>query len=210
MSFLYIRYRNSNASQYQANSTINNSTASFPSRNLLAEFMMLFSIRAGIDDHNLGDSLLEVIQLKRLLMFVSIILIMAVLFMPVRTHAEIKANPVEVDSDLYPDMLILMLLPQVQEAVNTYYSKILTVEPVVYPYEIDILMAARANQNPNNRDYDFIITLEVQPVIGPHIAVGKDRITLELSPLIPNTVKIKSYSHIETNELPPNWQHILR
>ncbi|NEZ41273.1 DUF3888 domain-containing protein [Paenibacillus alvei] len=148
--------------------------------------------------------------MKRLLMLVTIILMMAVLFMPVRANAEIRANPVEVDSDLYPDMLMLMLLPQIQEAVNSYYRKVLTVEPVVYPYEFDVLKAARANQNPNNRDYDFLITLEVQPVVGPHIAVGKDRITLELSPLLPNNVRIKSYSHIETNKLPINWQHILR
>ncbi|MCY9578322.1 DUF3888 domain-containing protein [Paenibacillus alvei] len=105
--------------------------------------------------------------MKRLLMLLTIILMMAVLFMPVRANAEIRANPVEVDSDLYPDMLMLMLLPQIQEAVNSYYRKVLTVEPVVYPYEFDVLKAARANQNPNNRDYDFLITLEVQPVVGP-------------------------------------------
>ncbi|NOJ73054.1 DUF3888 domain-containing protein [Paenibacillus alvei] len=148
--------------------------------------------------------------MKRLLILVVMLLIMAVLFKPFKANAEFKSISELEDSKLYPDMLVLMLLPQIQDAVKSYYSKVLTVEPVIYPYEIDIVEAKRDDENPNHRGYDFFLIFEVNPVVGPHIAVGKDLIAFELSPRIPNTVKMKSYQHIQTNELPPNWQHILR
>ncbi len=156
----------------------------------------------------LGDSFLEVMTMKKKWPAIAISsLLLFVLFMPLQTYAHNGHVPSSTDTLLYQDMLLLMLLPHIQKAVNNYYDKILTTNPIVYPYEINIIEAARASMN---RRYDFLIMFEVQPVVGPHIAVGKDRITLELSPLLLSTVKINSYSHIETNELPPNWQHILR
>jgi len=147
--------------------------------------------------------------MKQFHVLTTIILITVVLSLPIQANAEVNRTLKKADSDLYPDMLLLLLLPQIQEAVNSYYSKILKVAPVVYPYEIEIVKAERIDQNPNNRGYDFLLTLEVQPVIGPHIAVGQDRMTLEISPLITNIVKITSYQHVHTNQLPLNWQHLL-
>jgi len=55
------------------------------------------------------------------------------------------------------------------------------------------------------RSFEFSITIEVTPVVGPHIEVGKDHLTFYITP---STVKLRKFEHIETYELPPNWQHI--
>ena len=55
------------------------------------------------------------------------------------------------------------------------------------------------------RSFEFLITIEVTPVVGPHIEVGKDHLTFYITP---STVKLRKFEHIETYELPPNWQHI--
>lgn len=140
----------------------------------------------------LGDSFLEVTTMKKKRpAFAISALLLLVLFIPLQTYAHNGHVSSSTDTLLCQDMLLLMLLPHIQKAVNNFYDKMLTTNPIVYPYEINIIEAARADQSSMNRRYDFLITLEVQPVVGSHIAVGKDRITLELSPLLLSTVKIK-------------------
>lgn len=49
---------------------------------------------------------------------------------------------------------------------------------MVYPYFVDVVKSQRMNEF---RGFILQITLEVTPTVGPHISVGKDRITLEVS-----------------------------
>jgi len=103
---------------------------------------------------------------------------------------------------------MLFLLPHIDEGVTDYYSELLTTSPHVYPYEIDVIDVERVY---GSRGFVFEITLEVSPVVGPHIGVGKDRITFQISSSsIPSAAKLLKYEHLQTYKLPPNWQHIIR
>lgn len=100
-----------------------------------------------------------------------------------------------------------MLLDEIDKAVSNYYSEYLTESPLVYPYQIDIVNVKRVGEF---RTFHFYITLEVIPVVGPHLSVGKDKVTFEISPTIPGQVKLKKFEHLETHELPPSWKHIIK
>ena len=49
--------------------------------------------------------------------------------------------------------------------------------------------------------------MEVQPYVGPHLSVGRDRITLKIDL---DKVKVEKFEHIESFELPPNYQNIIK
>lgn len=108
----------------------------------------------------------------------------------------------ESKEELMMDLFLSLLLPDIQKAVSNYYSDFLTQSPMVYPYQIKILNMERTN---GYRGYMFLVTLEVTPVVGPHNPVGKDQLTFSITP---GRVNLKNFKHIETTELPPNWQHI--
>ncbi|BCG60004.1 DUF3888 domain-containing protein [Paenibacillus sp. URB8-2] len=115
-------------------------------------------------------------------------------------------NPKQDSTELQlQDMLMLLLSPAIQDAVNKYYLKYLKEPPLVYPYQIDVIQIERKN---GFRGFSFLLTVEVMPVVGPHISVGMDRITFEIS--AGPTVKLIKYNHIKDFELPPNWKNILR
>jgi Protein of unknown function (DUF3888) len=106
------------------------------------------------------------------------------------------------------DMLMLLLGPEIDKAVSDFYSEYLTETPLVYPYQVEIV---NVNRIGGFRTFQFLITLETTPVVGPHISVGKDRLTFEISPtIIPGQIKLKKFEHLETHELPPNWQDIIK
>lgn len=106
------------------------------------------------------------------------------------------------------DILMLLLGPVIDKSVCDYYSEYLTKIPLVYPYQVEIV---NVNRIGGFRTFHFIITLETTPVVGPHISVGKDRLTFEISPtIIPGQIKLKKFEHLETHELPPNWQDIIK
>ncbi|WP_307205651.1 DUF3888 domain-containing protein [Paenibacillus harenae] len=63
------------------------------------------------------------------------------------------------------------------------------------------------------RGFHFVITLEVVPTVGPHIAVGKDSLTFDVSPVNPNNVKLLEWKHLkdpQESDFPPNWKDILK
>ncbi|MFJ7738403.1 DUF3888 domain-containing protein [Lysinibacillus sp. NPDC097287] len=135
--------------------------------------------------------------------FITSLIIMC-LTVPISSNAEENYYQPAKNSDeeLMMDLFLSVILPNVQTAVSNYYAELLTYDPLVYPYEIKILNMERLGQG---HSFQFVVTLEVMPVVGPHISVGKDRITLDVST---GNVSVKEFKHIETYELPPNWQHI--
>lgn len=102
-------------------------------------------------------------------------------------------------------MLLLLLLPHISDAIDRYYARSLRELPLVYPYFVEIVRTDRLN---GFRGFMLSITVEVVPVVGPHIPVGKDRITFEVS--AGPAVKETQYIHLESDELPPLWQDIVR
>lgn len=81
---------------------------------------------------------------------------------------------------------------------------------MVYPYYIDVTHVERVN---GFRGFHFLITLEVVPTTAPHIVVGKDSITMDISPTNPDNVKIVGWKHLEDPQetnFPPNYKDILK
>jgi Protein of unknown function (DUF3888) len=142
----------------------------------------------------------------------------SILFLPVfivininmYTLAEAVPKPPEGSrEELYQDLFITLLSPYIDQPINKYYSKIINITPMVYPYDVDIISAKRVLEG---RSFLFLVTLEVTPVVGPHISVGKDRLTFKIGSGegVGQQAKLIQFNHLETYELPPNWQHILR
>jgi hypothetical protein len=122
--------------------------------------------------------------------------------------SESTAPPQDTKEMMINDILMLFLSPEIDKAVKDYYSDYLKEPPVVYPYQIDIVNVERIG---GFRSFHFIITLETTPVVGPHISIGKDRLTFEIRPtIIPGQIKLKKFEHLETHDLPPHWQDILK
>ena len=136
-----------------------------------------------------------------------IVLSFLVLFLmtSIPSHAEPSYyQPTEKSNEeLMMDLFLSLLLPDIQKAVSNYYSDFLTESPIVYPYQIKILKMERTN---GYRGFMFSVTIEVTPVVGPHNPVGKDQLTFSIS--AGSGVSLKNFKHIETYELPPNWQDI--
>lgn len=110
----------------------------------------------------------------------------------------------------YQDMLMLFLLPHMEQKLNEVYANKLTVHPDQYPYFIEVIHAERLN---GFRGFDLLITLDATPTVGPHIPVGKDRFTFEVSPGLPGSVKLLRFKHLkdpDPKEFPPNYLDILK
>lgn len=136
---------------------------------------------------------------------VSFLIAFAVIF---SWNAPSSAQTTEDSNELMiKDILMLLLGEEIEKAVNDYYSTYLTESPFVYPYEVEIVHIERVD---GFRSFHFLITLEVAPVVGPHISVGKDRLTFEIAPTIPGQIQLKKFKHLETHELPPRWQNIIK
>ncbi|MBO0602231.1 DUF3888 domain-containing protein [Sporosarcina sp. E16_3] len=106
--------------------------------------------------------------------------------------------------ELMMDLFFSLLLPDVQKSVSNYYSDYLYTSPMVYPYQIKILKMEMTN---GYRGFMFLVTIEVTPVVGPHIPVGRDQLTFTITP---SEVILKSFKHMETYELLPNWKDIIK
>ncbi|WP_286154996.1 DUF3888 domain-containing protein [Bacillus sp. FJAT-27264] len=105
------------------------------------------------------------------------------------------------------DMLVLQLLPHMDEKLSEVYSNVLTVPPVLYPYFVDVKHTERVN---GFRGFDFLITLDATPTVGPHIPVGEDLFTYQISPF---GVKLKKFEHVKgpnPNDFPPNYKDLLK
>ncbi|WHY77244.1 DUF3888 domain-containing protein [Neobacillus sp. WH10] len=108
---------------------------------------------------------------------------------------------------LINDILMILLGPEIEKAVNNYYYAYLTHSPSVYPYQVEIVNVERIG---GFRRFHFLITLETTPVVGAHNPVGKDRLTFEIAPTIPGQVKLKNFEHLESYELPPHLQNLIK
>jgi hypothetical protein len=105
------------------------------------------------------------------------------------------------------DILMLLLGPEIDKAVSDYYSKYFTETPMVYPYEVEIVKVERIG---GFRTFHFLITLETTPVFGAHNPVGKDRLTFDIAPTVPGQIKLKNFQHLESYELPPHLQNLIK
>lgn len=139
--------------------------------------------------------------MNRLLFSISLLLIMT---MSVETKIEAAGEPPERSrEELYQDLFVSLLSTDIEKPIHDYYKKTLTYLPMVYPYEVHVEEAKRIG---GYRSFEFLVTLQVTPVVGPHIAVGEERLAFYISG--DGQVQQREFEHVKSYELPEHWQHI--
>ncbi|WP_308637404.1 DUF3888 domain-containing protein [Paenibacillus silvisoli] len=106
------------------------------------------------------------------------------------------------------DMLVLYLLPDMQRQLAGVYADKLTALPDIYPYFVDIDHIEHVN---GFRGFVFVLTLHVYPTVGPHISVGEDLMTYQIS--AGPTAKLAKLVHLkdpDPSAFPPNYKDLLR
>jgi hypothetical protein len=108
------------------------------------------------------------------------------------------------NEELYKNLLITLIFPHVQKAIDDYYNEYMNTLPGEDPWSYKILSI---KTNPTYKQYSYTIDLEVYPYVGPHISVGKDHITLKIDL---ETVTVVKFEHLESHKLPPRYQDIIK
>lgn len=142
---------------------------------------------------------------KKSLLAITIILFIVVIITIKITFVNTTAKQAEEKSQdvLYQDVIITALAPVINKAVIDYYKNIFTESPLYDQTSIKILNIERPN---GYRTWHFIINIEVDPFIGPHITVGKDRLSIDLS--YPNYPEVLKFEHVEDYPLPEHYKHL--
>lgn len=105
------------------------------------------------------------------------------------------------------DMLVTSLLPNLQKKLAEVYADVITVPPVIHPDYVNVKSIERVAAF---RGFDFLITIDAQPIVGPHIPVGEDVVTYRISP---TGVELKNFEHLkgpDKNDFLPNYQNLLK
>lgn len=102
----------------------------------------------------------------------------------------------------YDTALINACLPQVQEAIDSFYADYLSTSPTAANY-VTTVESVATDENHNNAT----VVLTVYPYVGPHDSVGTDRITLALS----NTgnITVQTFEHLNNCALPDNLSDLI-
>jgi len=137
-----------------------------------------------------------------------LIVILAFTFSSPCLAMEAKEKPLDInDSIRLSDMVITLLMPELINTVNAFYSQYLSENPTVIPYFgchiTDIKGGELIHEGIQNSEYT--VTVEVLPYVGAHNPVGKDRITVHIYPW--GTVTVEKLEHLESYELPPHQQY---
>ncbi len=142
---------------------------------------------------------------KKIILVVTIFILIAVVISIKNSIVNTRAKQVGEDSQdiLYQDVIITALAPTIDTVVENYYKNILTETPFYDSSSIKILNIERPN---GYGTWYFIINIEIRPFIGPHITVGKDRISIELS--YPGLQEIISLEHVKDYPLPERYKHL--
>ena len=120
---------------------------------------------------------------------------------------DIYKPPEQSREELYQDIFISLLLPDIQKAVDNYYKEFLTDGPMVAPYTVYVLNAERLE---HYRSFIFRLKLRVNSYIGPHLDIGTDYITITIG--AGDKPKIEKFEHIKSEylDLLPNYQNIIK
>jgi hypothetical protein len=94
-----------------------------------------------------------------------------------------------------------------KEKLAEVYSDVISIPPVVNPDSVVVKSIKRVAAF---RGFDFLITIDAHPIIGPHIPVGKDVFTYRISPA---GVELKNFEHLSgpnKDDFLPNYQNLLK
>ncbi len=140
--------------------------------------------------------------MKKLIVVV-IVLSMLAGFIPVQAIS--ADSPADNQSDdTYRRLSLTLLSPYVDKAIDDFYDEYLTYLPLEDTWDYRVL-SIRA---PQPGDYFYTVILEVLPYVGPHLTVGRDRITLKIDNR--GNVVLEKFEHLESHELPPHYQNMIK
>lgn len=105
--------------------------------------------------------------------------------------------------EVYKNLFITLIYPHVEKAIGDYYDEYMTYLPGEDPWSYKFLSIRKTP----GLNYSYIIKLEVQPYVGPHLSVGVDHITLKIDL---GKVIVEKYEHLKSYELPPHYQNIIK
>lgn len=141
---------------------------------------------------------------KKRILVVSIFIIIVAVINIINSFVNTTAKQTKEESQiLYQDVILTALSPTINTAIADYYKTLLTESPLYDSTAIKILNIERPN---GDRTSLFIINIEVKPFIGPHITVGKDRISIKLS--YPGLQEILKFEHIKDYPLPERYKYL--
>ncbi|MDF2845902.1 MAG: hypothetical protein K0R00_4328 [Herbinix sp.] len=142
--------------------------------------------------------------MKNKIIIITFILIVTIITISI-SNVTSMAKQAEDDTQdiLYQDVIITALTPTINIALADYYKNIFRETPLYDFSFIKILNIERPN---GNRTAYFIVKIEVTPFFGPHIAVGKDILSIELS--YPGTQILTNFEHIEDYPLPEHYKDL--
>lgn len=110
------------------------------------------------------------------------------------------AQDEESKDTLCNDVIITAIAPAIDKAIDDYYKTIWKYTPGYGPSYAKITNIERPN---GDRTAYFIIEVEVEPYLGPHNTVGKDRVLIELGWGDPP--KVLKFEHLEDYPLPEHY-----
>ena len=117
---------------------------------------------------------------------------------------EVSKPPEDSKEKIYQDLIICLFVPYIQKEVNSYYQEYLTEMPTVFPDSVDIVNIKRESEG----GYLIQSELIAHPFIGPYNYVGDDRIMIETG--VDGYFKVIKFEHLQSYQLPWNWQHIVK
>lgn len=141
--------------------------------------------------------------MKKLLIITSVVLFFSLgPIVEEKLHIQAAENS---NVELYQDLFISLLQPYIETTINNYYADVLTESPTVYPYDVDVKEVKRIG---GYRSFEFLISISVSPVVGPHNSVGEDQLIFYIDGS--GNVELKKFKHLHDEKLPENWKHILK
>ena len=115
-----------------------------------------------------------------------------------------EGSDVNQDNDIYRRLSLTMLSQYVDKAIDNYYGEYMTYLPSEDTWDYRILNIER----PSPGKYYYTVRLEVLPYVGPHLTVGRDRITMKIN--LNGVVESVQLDHLESHELPSYYQDIIK
>ena len=103
-------------------------------------------------------------------------------------------------NDEYKEILITLLYPTIEKAVDDFYEPYLTNNPMVMPYDIKI-KNVQSVRNDYSSFIKYIVTVEVPPFLGPHRYIGEEKIVLNID--VSGNVSVRKYNHLKSEDIFP-------
>jgi len=128
------------------------------------------------------------------------ILSFCIFFGKASAYAETSSQIALDNPERLKSIVIGFLMPEIDMAVSKFYKPYLRIKPTVATYQC-VEITRIEGEGPR-----CIVTIEIEPYVGPHEPVGKERMTFIIGHW--GEVIIKQYEHLKSYDLPPHLQDL--